>query len=85
VRDNNVSVDYTYLNANDSYKPIDHIVVTLNPGGHVCYGDDQNNGYFMFDSLTPGTYQIKVEAAGYYPDSAEVTITSVSSILKTSF
>ncbi len=76
VRDNNVSVDYTYLNANDSYKPIDHIVVTLNPGGHVCYGDDQNNGYFMFDSLTPGTYQIKVEAAGYYPDSAEVTITS---------
>jgi len=74
VRDGNEKVDYTYLTTADSYKPIDNITVTLTPGNKVYHGDSWNNGYFMFDSLAPGTYKLKVEADGYYTDSATVTI-----------
>lgn len=74
VRDPDEPVTYTYITTPDSYKPVNGITVTLNPGGKVFYGDNWNNGYFLFDSLAAGTYQLKVTAEGYYPDSAQVTI-----------
>jgi len=74
VRDPDEQVTYTYLTTADSYKPVNNITVTLEPGGKTFRGDNWNNGYFLFDSLAAGTYQLKVTAEGYYPDSAQVTI-----------
>lgn len=76
VRDADEQVNYTYLNTADSYKPVNNITVTLNPGGKVFHGDNWNNGYFLFDSLQAGTYQLKVSADGYYTDSVQVTVGS---------
>jgi len=75
VRDSFDKVDYFSLSgSNDKYLPVNNIVVTLNPGGKVYHGDAFNNGYFLFDSLTAGDYELIVEADGYFPDTAEVTI-----------
>lgn len=76
VRDPEQTVSYTYLTANDYYKPVNDITATLYPGGKVCRGDSLNNGYYLFDSLAAGTYKVVVEAEGYYSDSSEVTIGS---------
>jgi N-acetylmuramoyl-L-alanine amidase len=74
VRDPDEQVTYTYLTTADSYKPVNNITVTLEPGGKTFRGDSWNNGYFLFDNLAAGTYQLKVTAEGYYPDSAQVTV-----------
>jgi len=74
VRDAYKKVSYSYNTPNDAYQPVNNITVTLNPGGKVFHGDDQNNGYFLFDSLAAGTYELIVSAEGYYADMASVTI-----------
>lgn len=77
VRDSFEKVSYFSLKGtNDAYKPVNNITVTLNPVGKVYQGDANNNGYFLFDSLAAGDYEIIVEAEGYYPDTAQVTIGS---------
>ncbi|PIS29188.1 MAG: hypothetical protein COT43_04425 [Candidatus Marinimicrobia bacterium CG08_land_8_20_14_0_20_45_22] len=76
VRDMYEKVNYTYLTSNDAYKPVNNITITLNPSGKVFHGDAQNNGYFLFDSLEAGTYELIATAEGYYPDTASVTIGS---------
>lgn len=42
----------------DISKPINSALVTLNPGGQTYRTDNLNNGYFMFDKLTPGEYEL---------------------------
>ncbi len=77
VRDSFAKVSYFSLSGtSDAYKPVNNITVTLNPGGKIYQGDANNNGYFLFDSLNAGDYEIIVEAEGYYPDTAQVTIGS---------
>ncbi|MGC9363090.1 MAG: Ig-like domain-containing protein [Fidelibacterota bacterium] len=77
VRDAFEKVSYFSLNStSDKYLPINHITVTLSPGGKVYHGDDQNNGYFLFDSLSAGDYEIIVTAPDYLPDTANVNIGS---------
>ncbi|HCK99902.1 MAG TPA: hypothetical protein DHW42_07360 [Candidatus Marinimicrobia bacterium] len=77
VRDSFDKVDYFSLSgSNDKYLPVNNITATLNPLGKVYHGDSFNNGYFLFDSLNAGDYEIIVEAEGYYPDTARVTIGS---------
>ncbi len=75
VRDSFERVDYFYISSLlDQYKPVNDITVTLNPGNRVYNGDNMNNGFFLFDSLTPGEYELRVEAGGYYSDSTTITI-----------
>ncbi|MDO9548052.1 MAG: Ig-like domain-containing protein [Candidatus Marinimicrobia bacterium] len=75
VRDSFDKVDYFSLSgSNDKYLPVNNITVTLNPGGNVYHGDSFNNGYFLFDSLAAGAYELIVEADGYLSDTAQVTI-----------
>lgn len=77
VRDSFEKVSHFSLNGtSDAYKPVNNITVTLNPGGKIYHGDANNNGYFLFDSLNAGDYEIIVAAEGYYPDTARVTIES---------
>jgi N-acetylmuramoyl-L-alanine amidase len=77
VRDSYEKVSYFSLNGtSDAYKPVNNITVTLNPGGKLYQGDANNNGYFLFDSLNAGDYELIVAVEGYYPDTAQVTIGS---------
>ncbi|MFA6618379.1 MAG: Ig-like domain-containing protein [Candidatus Neomarinimicrobiota bacterium] len=38
------------------------------------HGYNRNNGFYLFDSLTYGTYQLIYDAPGYWPDTAQITI-----------
>ncbi len=58
----------------DSKKALNHVKATLQPGGFVYNGDDQNNGYYFFDNIAPGNYKLYLEAEDYALDSANVTI-----------
>ncbi|MCK4295875.1 MAG: Ig-like domain-containing protein, partial [Candidatus Marinimicrobia bacterium] len=75
VRDSFERVDYFYISSlHDQSKPVNNVTVTLNPGNRVYNGDNMNNGFFLFDSLTPGDYDLLIEAEDYYSDSTTVTI-----------
>ncbi len=76
VRDNYESVGYYSITSADGKQPIDNITATLTPGNIVYNGDGNNNGFYFFDSLATGTYQVKVEANGYHSDSATVVVGS---------
>jgi N-acetylmuramoyl-L-alanine amidase len=54
--------------------PINNIVVRLLPVNKVYNGDNFNNGYFFFDSLAPGNYQVLFETEGYSKDTVDVTL-----------
>jgi hypothetical protein len=62
--------------------PINNIVVRLLPLNKVYNGDTFNNGYFMFDSLPSGNYQIVYETPGYAQDTVNVTMSSVGRIVE---
>lgn len=75
IRNSFDKVDYFSLSgSNDKYLPVNNIKVKLNPSGKVYYGDSFNNGFFLFDSLPAGDYELVVEADGYFSDTAQVTI-----------
>ncbi len=78
VRDKSIKVDYYYIptarTGSESLKPLNNIKVTLQPGNKIYNGDEHNNGFFMFDSLQPGTYTVYTEAPNYYLDSVNVTV-----------
>ena len=77
VRDKFEQVEYFSLSSlGDQKKPVNNIEVVMNPGGHIYNGDNMNNGFYMFDSLNPGDYEIIVEAEGYYPDTAQISTTN---------
>lgn len=68
-------VDYYYLPGTaDGRRPLNNCIVTLEPGGRVYYGDDNNNGFFLFDSLEPGEYTLTMEAEDYAPIMETVTV-----------
>ena len=54
--------------------------VVLLPGNRVYTGDQFNNGFFMFDQLVPGQYQVRFETPGYTTDSASFTMTSGATV-----
>jgi N-acetylmuramoyl-L-alanine amidase len=83
VKDSTTKVtQYGYVsNSKDQWKPVNGTKVTLQPGNLNYLVDDLNNGFFVFDNLDPGTYQVKFEADQYQTltssdlrvDSAKVT------------
>ncbi|MCU7497347.1 MAG: T9SS type A sorting domain-containing protein [Ignavibacteria bacterium] len=81
LRDPDLGVSYTSLTLQDAKKPVNSIKVTLKPADAlntmepvVYEGDNLNNGFFMFDELTPGQYKLYYEAPGYFRDSSTVTV-----------
>lgn len=75
VRDpeNGVSY-YSMTSLGDQRRPVNNLLVSVEPGGHLYYGDENNNGYFKVDSLVPGDYQVIVTASGYASDTTTVTV-----------
>jgi N-acetylmuramoyl-L-alanine amidase len=55
-------------------KPINYSRVRLMPLGRIATGDQYNNGFYMFDSLSEGTYTVVFETPGVYADSVQVTL-----------
>ena len=74
VRDIERDVDYFYLNQADRRVPVNNIQISIKNHGISYAGDDLNNGFFIFDSLTPGRYEIIFDAPGYFKDSTTINI-----------
>jgi hypothetical protein len=83
VKDSTTKVTlYGYVaNSKDQWLPVNGTKVTLQPGNLSYTVDKLNNGFYIFDNLDPGTYQVKLEAEQYQTltsadlrvDSAKVT------------
>ncbi len=54
--------------------PVNNTRVRLLPSGRVYGGDAFKNGFFMFDSLAPGSYTVRFETPGYRTDSIAVVV-----------
>lgn len=67
---------------NDVNKPLNKIKVTLEPGGRVYNGDEFNNGYYMFDEVAPGNYQLIFEVDKMRPDTVSVAALANQSVFK---
>lgn len=77
VRDSNqeLVVSYNILpNSRDKKLPVDRAKITLLPDNRVYHTDTLSNGFFMFDNLNPGNYQLKIEKEGYHPAFADLTV-----------
>ncbi|MGM0620022.1 MAG: N-acetylmuramoyl-L-alanine amidase [Bacteroidota bacterium] len=77
VKDNfrKVTDYYTTANTKDQWLPVNGAKVTLQPGDLEYNVDSLNNGFFLFDNLEPGIYQLQIEADKYETqivDSVEV-------------
>lgn len=73
---------YSYIaGTKDQWMPVNGARITLNPGNLSYTTDSQNNGFFIFDGLEPGSYRLRIEADRYATvntmelkvDSAKVT------------
>ncbi len=81
LRDPLTTVPYYYISStSDAKKPLNQIQVTLQPGNIVYNGDDYNNGFYLFDSLAPGTYTVYFEADDYLLDSSSVNVLANSTV-----
>ena len=83
VRDMLETVPASYLplsGTSDNYKPINNVKVMLEPGGKTYTGDSYNNGYYLFDGVTPGTYKVIVEVEKMRPDTATVIVKANESV-----
>ncbi len=78
VRSKTENVDYSYnYNSglpNDKKKAIEHALVRLLPGNRTYITDYHKNGFFMFENVEPGTYQVIMDAGSYAPDTVQVTV-----------
>jgi N-acetylmuramoyl-L-alanine amidase len=78
---NRVTLYSFVAGSKDKWVPVNSAKVTLLPGNITYTTDKLNNGFFIFDNLSPGVYQLKVEAEKYQTlntselrvDSAKVT------------
>ncbi|MBN2215529.1 MAG: Ig-like domain-containing protein [Bacteroidales bacterium] len=59
----------------DEKLPVNGTRVILTPGNRIYQVDDLNNGFFFFDSLSPGEYKLYFDGpAGYTKDSLPVSV-----------
>lgn len=54
--------------------------VRLLPENVVYAGDSYNNGFYMFDSLKPGSHTLRFETPGYLTDSVQVNVGAGSTV-----
>ena len=75
VRDPFLLVNYFYIaSTDDRNKPVNNIKITLLPNNEVYEGDFYNNGFFLFDELEPGDYQLVFEVNETRNDTLDVTV-----------
>ena len=74
VRDKSREVPYFYLNQADRWIPVNNIKITVKNQNLSYTGDALNNGFFIFDELSPGIYELIFDAPGYFRDSTTVNV-----------
>ncbi|MFZ1290419.1 MAG: Ig-like domain-containing protein [Melioribacteraceae bacterium] len=75
ARDTFESVDYFYLSGTkDKNKPANLVNAILMPDSIVYNGDSFNNGFFFFDKVKKGEYNIIVNAENYSSDTVHVIV-----------
>jgi hypothetical protein len=66
----------------DEALPLNGAIVTLKPGNRSYHVDNLNNGFFMFDSLSPGIYKLYFNGVtDFMSDSLQVTVNANKSTL----
>ena len=78
VRDVLTSPPYYFSpGSKDQHKPVNGATVTLFPLNKSVVLDNLNNGFFMFDSVPPGNYEVIVGGmADFYNDTLNATVTA---------
>jgi N-acetylmuramoyl-L-alanine amidase len=74
LRDTERTVPYFYITPADAHVPINNINVILKNQAKSYTGDNLNNGFFLFDSLVPGSYEVVFDTPGYFKDSTTVNV-----------
>jgi N-acetylmuramoyl-L-alanine amidase len=78
VRDKYTSPDYYFKpGTKDEAAPINNALLTLKPGNVNVTLDNLNNGFFMFDSLAPGDYELVCSGIpDFLNDTLNVSVTA---------
>lgn len=76
VRDELTAPPYYFgPGTSDQHKPINGATVTLKSSGRSVTIDNLNNGFFMFDSLPPGNYEVIAGGmADFYNDTLSASV-----------
>ena len=89
VRAKNLNVDYSYnYNSglpNDKKMALDFAKVYLLPRQKGYLTDGNKNGFFMFDSLQPGSYSVVFEGGEFKADTVQVTVTADETVFANGF
>jgi hypothetical protein len=71
------------MNQSDMLKPVNKAVVKIKPGDFTYETDSLNNGFYFFENIKPGDYDIYVETQnGMSKDSARITVKSGFTTIK---
>ena len=83
VRDQLSSPDYYFKpGTKDEATPLNNTTVVLKPGDITATTDDLNNGFFMFDSLPAGNYQLICSGIpDFFDDTLSAVVVSDKSTL----
>lgn len=73
-RNKNLATYVKIKGSKDELLPLHGAKVTVNPGNLQYTTDDLYNGVYVFKDLTPGTYEMITEAAGYVSDTADIVV-----------
>ncbi len=82
VKDNyrKVTEYYTTANSKDQWLPVNRAKITLQPGDLEYRTDSLNNGFFLFDNLEPGIYELTVEAEKYEPYTIDSVVVDANEV-----
>ena len=71
----NLILDGTYKKYNkDLLLPLNGATLTILETEQTYTVDNNRNGVFVFKDLQPGIYNVKAEAAGYYPQTKQIVV-----------
>lgn len=75
VRDSLLTKDhYSIANSPDKYMNVNGAVVEMLETGDIYHVDSVNTGFYMFDSIPPGTYNLVFSAKDYFNDTVEIEV-----------
>lgn len=82
VKDNfrKVTNYYATANSKDQWLTVNGAKIKLQPGDLEYKVDSLNNGFFLFDNLEPGTYQLKIEAEKYVSQIFDSVVVNSNSV-----
>ena len=73
-----VKDNYSIANSPDKYMNVNRAIVELLETGDTYHVDSVNTGFYMFDSIPPGTYNLVFSAKDYFNDTVEVEVSAHS-------